>query len=117
MSELDAFTEAIFKRSAAYRGQAVTGNLTNQLGAQPGNSNTVGGGQEEIVTSSDIDAHGRLTEKFAVVNIPDDPKAYISSDKSEAAPVTPAGREQAFLGNAATTTQAGSSFGGWDITR
>jgi len=83
MSELDAFSEAIFNRSAAYRGQSVGGNITGALGAQPGNSNTVGGGQQVIATSSDIDAHSQLDTPFSVNNIPDDPKAYISSDKSE----------------------------------
>jgi hypothetical protein len=117
MSELDAYYEQIANRSTTYRAQGVGGNITNTNGDQPGDSTTVAGGQEEIVTSSDLGDNGILTNTFAVVNIPDDPAAFISSDDSQPAPVTPAGRQQALLGNAAQTTQAGSSFGGYDITR
>lgn len=83
MSELDAYSEAIANRSAAYRGQSVGGNVTGALGAQPGNSNTVGGGQNVIATSTDLDNASQFTSEFSVNNIPDDPKAYVSSNKSE----------------------------------
>jgi len=83
MSELDAYSEAIFNRSSTYRNQGVAGNLTGALGAQPGNSNTVGGGQQVIATSSNIDGVSQLVDKFSVNNIPDDPAAYISSNQSQ----------------------------------
>ena len=121
MSELNAYYEQIANRSAAYRGQAVQGNLTNTNGVQPGSDQTVGGGQEVIVTSSDIDGKSQFVDEFAVVAIPDDPSAYASVAQGlKPEPfinVSGTGNAQAILGNAGQITQAGSSFGGWDITR
>jgi hypothetical protein len=120
-SELDAYYEQIANRSAAYRGQAVQGNLTNTNGVQPGSDQTVAGGQQVIITSSNIDGKSQLDNAFAVVAIPDDPNAYIS-DAQGLKPepfinFSGTGNAQAILGNAGQITQAGSSFGGWDITR
>lgn len=121
MSELNAYYEQIANRSAAYRGQAVQGNLTNTNGVQPGSDQTVGGGREVIVTSSDIDGKSQFVDEFAVVAIPDDPSAYASVAQGlKPEPfinVSGTGNAQAILGNAGQITQAGSSFGGWDITR
>ena len=121
MSELDAYYEQVTNRSKSFRGQAVGGNLTNTEGVQPGTNQTVAGGQQVIATSSNIDGKSQLIDKFAVVAIPDDPSAYVS-DAQGLTPrafvnVSGTGNAQAILGNAGQVTQAGSSFGGWDVTR
>lgn len=120
-NELDAYYEQIASRSSSYRGQSVQGNLTNTNGVQPGTNQNVAGGQEVIVTSSDIDGKSQFVSEFAVVAIPDDSNSYISDSQGlKPEPLineNGTGKAQAFLGNAGNVTQAGSSFGGWDITR
>jgi len=116
VSELDKYTENIAKRSLAYRGQSVGGNLTGG-GSQTGNSNTTGGGQQVISTSSNIDGVSEITNAKSVNNIPNNPEAFISSNKSVVSIGLPTGRQKALLGNAGQTNEASSSFGGFDITR
>jgi len=112
------YDEGIASRSAQFRGGAVGGNLTNTLGTQPGNSNTAAGGNQVIATSSDIDGVSQLDDARSTNNIPDDPKAYVSSNTSVVlARLSGIGIQQAFLGNAGATLGASSSFGGPDITR
>lgn len=70
------YDEGVSKRSSAYRGQSVGGNISN--GALPGNSNIAGGGDQVIATSSNIDGKSQLDTPRGVNNLPDDPKAFAS---------------------------------------
>jgi hypothetical protein len=75
------YDEGIASRSAQFRGGSVGGNIAN--GALPGNSNTAAGGDQVIATSSNIDGVSEFSNERSTNNIPDDPKAYVSSDGSE----------------------------------
>lgn len=76
------YDEGIASRSAQFRGGAVGGNVAN--GALPGNSNTAAGGDQVIVTSTNIDGKSTLDTPRSTNNISDDPKAYASSNISPA---------------------------------
>ena len=76
------YDEGIASRASQFRNGAVGGQLTNTNGNQPGNTTNVAGGNQVIATSSDIDGRSQLDSPFAITAIPDDPAAYISSNKS-----------------------------------
>jgi len=109
------YDEGIASRSAQHRGGAVGGNIAN--GALPANSNTAGGGNQVVETSSKIDGVSQFTEKRSTSNSPDDTNSYVSLASSTTATTLTLGKKQAFLGNAGQTIGMNSSFGGPDITR
>lgn len=74
------YDEGVSSRSAQHRGGSVGGNISN--GALPANSSTAGGGNQVIDTSSNIDGVSEFSGERSTNNIPDDPKAYVSSNDS-----------------------------------
>ncbi len=100
MADPQYYQEQIAHISPTYRGGAVGGQITNTNGNQPNaNITNVGGGNQVIATSTDIDGKSQLDSAFAVSPTPDDTNNYASES------LAPGFAGQTEIGNGAVVTK------------